>query len=109
MALRVSRSVITIQRHPFWLHRSEPATPVPDKRELRHWKPATRNQAACALRGLSTSMRPAAHIRIAECGTFYALPAASHGIFVGGGGSVRVPRLIDDNARWQPIDQSGQC
>jgi enoyl-CoA hydratase/carnithine racemase len=34
------------------------------------------------------------HIRVAEPGTFYALPEGQHGLFVGGGGSVRIPRLI---------------
>ena len=36
----------------------------------------------------------AAHIRIAERSAFYALPEAQRGIFVGGGGSVRIARLI---------------
>jgi len=36
----------------------------------------------------------AAHIRVAEAGAFYALPEGQRGIFVGGGGSVRVPRII---------------
>ena len=36
----------------------------------------------------------ACHIRVAERATFYALPEGSRGIFVGGGGSVRIPRLI---------------
>ena len=36
----------------------------------------------------------AAHIRVADDSTFYALPEGSRGIFVGGGGSVRVPRLV---------------
>lgn len=36
----------------------------------------------------------AAHIRVAEPSTFYALPEGQRGIFVGGGGSVRLPRLI---------------
>jgi len=36
----------------------------------------------------------AAHIRLAEPSAFYALPEGQHGLFVGGGGSVRVPRLI---------------
>ena len=31
---------------------------------------------------------------MAEPSTFYALPEGQHGLFVGGGGSVRVPRLI---------------
>ena len=34
------------------------------------------------------------HIRVADETTFYALPEGSRGIFVGGGGSVRIPRLI---------------
>jgi enoyl-CoA hydratase/carnithine racemase len=36
----------------------------------------------------------AAHIRVAEPSTFYALPEGQRGIFVGGGGAVRIPRLI---------------
>jgi enoyl-CoA hydratase/carnithine racemase len=36
----------------------------------------------------------AAHIRVAEPDAFYALPEGQRGIFVGGGGSVRLPRLI---------------
>ena len=36
----------------------------------------------------------AAHIRVAEPSAFYALPEGRHGLFVGGGGSVRIPRLI---------------
>lgn len=36
----------------------------------------------------------ATHIRVAERSTFYALPEGQRGIFVGGGGSVRLPRLI---------------
>jgi len=36
----------------------------------------------------------ACHLRVADETTFYALPEGSRGIFVGGGGSVRLPRLI---------------
>src|SRR6476469_8461647 len=36
----------------------------------------------------------AAHIRIAEPSAYFALPEVQRGIFVGGGGSVRLPRLI---------------
>ncbi|WHZ11102.1 MAG: Enoyl-CoA hydratase [Burkholderiaceae bacterium] len=36
----------------------------------------------------------ACHIRVADETTFYALPEGSRGIFVGGGGAVRIPRLI---------------
>ncbi len=35
-----------------------------------------------------------AHLRVAEDGTFYALPEGTRGIFVGGGGSVRISRLM---------------
>ncbi|GJE03972.1 crotonase/enoyl-CoA hydratase family protein [Methylobacterium isbiliense] len=36
----------------------------------------------------------AAHLRVAETSAFYALPEGQRGIFVGGGASVRLPRLI---------------
>lgn len=36
----------------------------------------------------------AAHLRVAERTAFYALPEGQRGLFVGGGGSVRIPRLI---------------
>lgn len=36
----------------------------------------------------------ATHIRVAERSAYYALPEGSRGIFVGGGASVRLPRLI---------------
>jgi enoyl-CoA hydratase/carnithine racemase len=34
------------------------------------------------------------HIRVADDSTYFALPEGSRGIFVGGGGSVRIPKLI---------------
>lgn len=36
----------------------------------------------------------ACHIRVAEPSAYYALPEGQRGIFVGGGGSVRLPRLV---------------
>lgn len=36
----------------------------------------------------------ATHVRVAESTTFFQLPEGQRGIFVGGGGSVRVPRII---------------
>ena len=39
----------------------------------------------------------AAHIRVAERSAFYGLPEGQRGIFVGGGGSMRLPRLIGTN------------
>ena len=47
---------------------------------------------ACVGGGLE--LASAAHIRIAENSTFYALPEGQRGIFVGGGASVRLPKLI---------------
>src|SRR5690606_3948998 len=34
------------------------------------------------------------HLRVAEPSAYYALPEGSRGIFVGGGASVRLPRVI---------------
>jgi (methylthio)acryloyl-CoA hydratase len=47
-----------------------------------------------AVIGGGLELASATHIRVAEPSTFYALPEGQHGLFVGGGGSVRVPRLI---------------
>ena len=44
--------------------------------------------------GGGLELAAAAHIRVAERCAYYALPEGMHGIFVGGGGSVRIPRLI---------------
>ncbi|MDQ6850169.1 MAG: crotonase/enoyl-CoA hydratase family protein [Actinomycetota bacterium] len=52
----------------------------------------------CALHGAvvggGLELAAAAHLRVAERSTFYALPEGMRGLFVGGGASVRVPRLI---------------
>ena len=47
-----------------------------------------------AVIGGGLELAAAAHVRIAEPSTFYALPEGQRGIFVGGGGAVRIPRLI---------------
>jgi enoyl-CoA hydratase/carnithine racemase len=47
-----------------------------------------------AVVGGGLELAAAAHIRVADRSTFYALPEGARGIFVGGGASVRVPRLI---------------
>jgi enoyl-CoA hydratase/carnithine racemase len=47
-----------------------------------------------AVVGGGLELAAAAHVRVAEHSTYYALPEGSRGIFVGGGGSVRLPRLI---------------
>jgi (methylthio)acryloyl-CoA hydratase len=47
-----------------------------------------------AVVGGGLELATACHIRVAERSTFYALPEGQRGIFVGGGGSARIPRLI---------------
>ena len=47
-----------------------------------------------AVVGGGLELASACHIRVADDSTFYALPEGSRGIFVGGGGAVRIPRLI---------------
>src|ERR1700755_2823888 len=47
-----------------------------------------------AVIGGGLELAAATHIRVAERSAYYALPEGSRGIFVGGGGSVRLPRLI---------------
>src|SRR5579864_8055792 len=47
-----------------------------------------------AVVGGGLELAAAAHIRVAESSAYYALPEGSRGIYVGGGGSVRLPRLI---------------
>jgi enoyl-CoA hydratase/carnithine racemase len=47
-----------------------------------------------AVVGGGLELASSCHIRVADETTFYALPEGSRGIFVGGGGAVRIPRLI---------------
>jgi enoyl-CoA hydratase/carnithine racemase len=47
-----------------------------------------------AVVGGGLELASACHVRVAEAGTFYALPEGQRGLFVGGGGSARIPRLI---------------
>jgi enoyl-CoA hydratase/carnithine racemase len=47
-----------------------------------------------AVIGGGLELAAAAHIRVAERSAYYALPEGKHGIFVGGGGAVRIPRLV---------------
>ncbi len=47
-----------------------------------------------AVVGGGLELASACHIRVADESTFYALPEGSRDIFVGGGGAVRIPRLI---------------
>jgi enoyl-CoA hydratase/carnithine racemase len=47
-----------------------------------------------AVVGGGLELASCAHLRVAEKSAFYAFPEGQRGIFLGGGGSVRVPRLI---------------
>ncbi|NYT43951.1 crotonase/enoyl-CoA hydratase family protein [Alcaligenaceae bacterium] len=47
-----------------------------------------------AVVGGGLELAAATHIRVADASTFFQLPEGQHGIFVGGGASVRVPRII---------------
>ena len=47
-----------------------------------------------AVVGGGLELAAACHVRVAETSAFYGLPEGQRGLFVGGGGSARVPRLI---------------
>jgi len=47
-----------------------------------------------AVVGGGLELASAAHLRVAERSAFYGLPEGQRGLFVGGGGSARIPRLI---------------
>lgn len=47
-----------------------------------------------AVVGGGLELAAACHIRVADETAYYALPEGARGIFVGGGGSVRIPKLI---------------
>lgn len=47
-----------------------------------------------AVVGGGLELAASTHIRVAETSAFYGLPEGQRGLFVGGGGSARVPRLV---------------
>jgi len=47
-----------------------------------------------AVVGGGLEIASSAHVRVAEKNAFYGLPEGQRGLFVGGGGSARIPRLI---------------
>lgn len=60
-----------------------------------------------AVVGGGLELAAAAHIRVAERSAYYALPEGSRGIYVGGGASVRLPRLIG-TSRMQDMMLTGR-
>jgi len=47
-----------------------------------------------AVVGRGLELAASCHVRVAESSAFYGLPEGQRGLFVGGGGSARIPRLI---------------
>jgi len=47
-----------------------------------------------AVVGGGLELASACHVRVAEASAFYGLPEGQRGLFVGGGGSARIPRLV---------------
>lgn len=85
--------------------RLAPDAPFPRKRRPRHLWHETFDLIArggvpfvAALHGATVGggleLAAAAHIRVADETTFFGLPEGQRGIFVGGGGSVRIQRII---------------
>jgi (methylthio)acryloyl-CoA hydratase len=86
------------------LGRLDPATPRPRKKRDHTWHTVFDIIArgpipfVAALHGAvvggGLELAAAAHIRVADRTAFFGLPEGQRGIFVGGGGSVRVQRII---------------
>jgi (methylthio)acryloyl-CoA hydratase len=82
----VERSTIEGVKHSMSWHRAF---------ELIEFSPVP---VICVMKGAvvggGLELASSTHIRIAEDSTYYSLPEGQRGIFVGGGASVRVPRLV---------------
>jgi enoyl-CoA hydratase/carnithine racemase len=62
--------------------------------EIEHGRVPVVSALHGAVVGGGLELAAATHIRVAEKSAFYALPEGQRGIYVGGGGSVRIPRLV---------------
>ncbi len=80
------RSAVDVMEHSRWWHR------VFDKIENGRLPVIMALHGAVVGGGLE--LAASAHIRVADDTTFYALPEGQRGIYVGGGASVRLARLI---------------
>jgi len=86
------------------LKRMDPATPKPRKKRDHAWhtvfdmiaRGAIPFVAALhgAVVGGGLELAAATHIRVADRSAFFGLPEGQRGIFVGGGGSVRIQRIV---------------
>lgn len=62
--------------------------------EIEHGKIPWISALHGAVVGGGLELAASTHLRVAESGAFFALPEGQRGIFVGGGGSVRIARLM---------------
>jgi len=85
-------SELTVRDTTAGIHHSRMWTRVFDKVQFGRVPVVTAMHGAVVGGGLE--LAAATHVRVAERSTYYALPEGSRGIYVGGGASVRVPRLI---------------
>lgn len=86
------------------LSKLDPNTPKPRKKQRHAWhtifdviaRGPIPFVAAChgAVVGGGLELAAAAHIRVADRTAFFGLPEGQRGIFVGGGGTVRIQRII---------------
>lgn len=74
------------------LHHSRSWYPV--LRGIEHGRAPVVAALHGAVVGGGLELASACHLRVADDSAFFALPEGSRGIFVGGGGSVRLPKLI---------------
>ena len=74
-----------------WMH-SRMWHSAMDKIQLKGIPVIAKIQGACVGGGLE--LAASAHIRVTEDSAFFAMPEGTRGIFVGGGASVRLPKLI---------------
>lgn len=78
--------------------------PLEVMRHSRHWHGVVNRMQFCgvpvvaamdgAVMGGGLEIAAASHVRVADAGTMFRMPEGQRGIFVGGGGSVRISAII---------------
>ena len=109
------------------LSKLDPNTPKPRKKQRHAWhtildviaRGPIPFVAAChgAVVGGGLELAAAAHIRVADRTAFFGLPEGQRGIFVGGGGTVRIQRIIGYpvmadmmlTGRLRSVDEAERC
>jgi enoyl-CoA hydratase/carnithine racemase len=77
-------------------------------KERLHYGPPVVASLHGAVIGGGFELAATAHVRIADRSTFFQLPEARRGLFVGGGGSVRISRVIGAG-RMTELMLTGRC